>query len=84
MSEQFRTQIQEHGHVVLPAAVRRLLGLDFGDEIVNRVANRELILSPVADAVKRFQSAVRNHVPADSSLSDDLIAERRAEAAREN
>jgi antitoxin PrlF len=83
MSEQFRTQIQEHGHVVLPAAVRRSLGLDFGDEIVIRVANRELILSPVADAVKRFQATVRNHVPADGSLSDELIAERRATATNE-
>jgi antitoxin PrlF len=83
MSEQFRTQIQEHGQVVLPAAVRQLLGLDSGDEIVIRVANRELILSPVADAVKRFQAAVRNHVPADVSLADELIAERRMAARDE-
>lgn len=39
---------------------------------------RVVIPAGVPDAVKRFQAAVRRHVPAGVSLADELIVERRA------
>ena len=83
MSDVYYATLQDHGRVVIPAAVRRTLGLGRGAEVVLRVENEAVVLTGADAAVRRFQQAVRQHVPADESLVDDLLAGRRAEAARE-
>lgn len=83
MSDVYRTQIQDHGRVLIPAAVRRSLGLHQGDEVVLRVSGGAVVISGIGDAVKQFQAAVRDRVPTGTSLAADLIAERRATAADE-
>jgi antitoxin PrlF len=83
MTDVYHTTIQDHGRVVIPADVRHALGLARGDEVVLRVENDAVVITGVPDAVKRFQAAVRSHVPAGVSLADELIADRRATAADE-
>jgi AbrB family looped-hinge helix DNA binding protein len=83
MSHVYHTTIQDHGRVVIPAPVRNALGFARGDEIVLRVENDEVVITGVSDAVKRFQAAVRRHVPADVSLAGELIADRRKTAGDE-
>ena len=83
MTDIYHTTIQDHGRVVIPAAVRHALGLTRGSDVVLRVENDAVVLSGVSNAVKRFQAAVRRHVPAGTSLADELIAERRETAADE-
>ncbi|HEX4613163.1 MAG TPA: AbrB/MazE/SpoVT family DNA-binding domain-containing protein [Urbifossiella sp.] len=83
MSTVYHTTIQDHGRVVIPAPVRTALGLARGDEVVLRVENHAVVISGVPDAVKRFQAAVRRHVPAGPSLADELLADRRKTAVDE-
>jgi len=77
------TRMGTNGRLVIPAPLREALGLTAGDEVVLRVTDGELRLLSRAAAIERFQDLVRARVPADRLLSEELIAERRAEAARE-
>jgi AbrB family looped-hinge helix DNA binding protein len=77
------TKIAEGGRIVIPAQLRRELGLEIGDEVIVRVKDGELRVLTRAEAVKRAQEKVRHHVKRSRSLVDELSAERRAEAKRE-
>ena len=78
-----RTKLTEGGRVVIPAEFRRALGVQVGDELILRLENGELRLLTLDRAIAQAQEAVRKYVPAGRSLVDELIAERRAEAAQE-
>lgn len=71
------------GRFVLPAAVRRALDVQDGDRLLVRLADGEVRISSTAASVREAQRAVRRYVVTGSSMADELIAERRAEAARE-
>lgn len=77
------TRITSGGRVVIPAEMRRALGVRTGDEVLIRLEGHELRLYTPAEAIRQAQEAVRRHIPAGRSLSDELIRERRAEAAQE-
>ena len=82
MSSQI-VQMGPKGRIVIPAPYRRALGLQPGDDLLITLDSHELRLSSRAEALRRIQEDVRAAVPAGRLLSDELIAERRAEAARE-
>ena len=73
----------QSGRVVIPGEYRRRLGLRSGDEIIMHLDDEGLHLYTPAQAVARAQALVRRYVPEGRSLSDELISERREEAARE-
>lgn len=77
------TKIAGGGRLVIPAELRRELGLEIGDEVIVRVEDNELRILTRGEAVKRAQAKVRRHVKGSRSLVDELSAERRAEAKRE-
>ena len=71
------------GRIVLPAAFLEALGVEEGDQVqlaldgdAVRVLNRAAVL-------RELQARVRRFVPEGVSLVDELLAERRAEAAKE-
>jgi AbrB family looped-hinge helix DNA binding protein len=77
-------RIAQGGRVVIPAEFRKALGVGVGDEMVIELQGDELRLRSSQDAIKRVQAIVRKHIPDENrSLADELIAERREEAARE-
>jgi AbrB family looped-hinge helix DNA binding protein len=76
-------RIAQGGRVVIPAEFRKALGLEIGDDMVIELTNGELRLRSFDAALKRVQEIVRRYVPEGVSLADELIRERRAEAARE-
>jgi AbrB family looped-hinge helix DNA binding protein len=76
-------RVGPQGRLVIPAELRRAMNLEPGDELVARVEDEALVLERREMLVRRLQSLF-DHVPADVSLVDELIAERRAEARREN
>ncbi len=78
-----KAKIGPSGRVVIPAAFRKEMGLKAGDEVLMLLEDGEVTLSTRAQAIRRAQEIVRRHVPEGVSLSDELIAERRAEAKRE-
>ena len=77
------TRVRKNGHVELPTDFLEALGISEGDEVqlalkegVIRVLNRATVLRDLQRQVRRF-------VPEGVSLVDELLAERRAEAAKE-
>ena len=78
-----RTRLNENGRIVIPAAMRAALGLQAGDEVILIIEDGELRLTTSARRIERAQRLVRKHVPKGVSLSAELIADRRREAASE-
>lgn len=76
-------RLGSNGRLVIPAEYRKALGVDEGDELVVRLEDGELRLSTRKFALRRAQERVRRYVPEGVSLADELIAERREEAAKE-
>jgi AbrB family looped-hinge helix DNA binding protein len=77
-------RIAPGGRVVIPAEFRKALGVKIGDAMVIELDGDELRLRSRQAAIKRVQAMVRKYIPDDRrSLADELIAERREEAARE-
>ena len=76
-------KLDSAGRLVIPVAYRRIMGLKAGDEVVLRLDRDEMRIFSREVAVARAKALVRKHFPGDEPLSDRLIAERRAEAARE-
>ncbi len=78
-----RAKVAEGGRIVIPAEFRKELGVQVGDEVMVRLEDGEVRISTIRQAIRRTQEEVRRWFPDDRSLADELIAERRAEAARE-
>ena len=78
-----RLPVNENGRVVIPAAFRRALGINAGDEVVLRMEDDELRITTLKRRLERAQRLVRKHVKPGASLVDELIAERREEAKNE-
>ena len=70
------------GRVVIPAALRKALRLKRGDRLVARKVGESLVLERREALERRLQERFA-HIPPGVSLVDELIAERRAEADRE-
>jgi AbrB family looped-hinge helix DNA binding protein len=75
-------QIGPQGRLVVPAALRRKLGLHPGERLLIRVKDGALILEPRQVVERRLRERFRTVDP-HVSLVDALISERRAEAARD-
>lgn len=71
------------GKLIIPAAFRRALGIDTGDTVVVELGEDGLHVRSLSSAVRVAQGIVREFVPDDVSLADELIAERRIEAEHE-
>ena len=69
--------------MVIPATFRREMGVKVGDTLIAEVVDGELRVRPRNLAVANAQRLMRELVPPGVSLADELIADRRAEAARE-
>ncbi len=83
--ERFSTKVQEGGRIVIPASLRKELGLHIGKRVVFKVENQELrVYSPELE-LRRVQEAIkRTYKPKKGrSIVDEFIAERRREAKRE-
>jgi AbrB family looped-hinge helix DNA binding protein len=78
-----KLQIGAGGRVVIPAEVRGAMGLAEGDTLSGWVVDGELRLMSKQSAVRKAQELVRQYIPDGVSLVDELIEERRSEAARE-
>lgn len=76
-------QIAQNGRVVIPAEMRSAMLVDTTGYVTAQVVEGELrMLAPKA-ALLKAQKMVREKTSRTTSLADELIAERRAEAQRE-
>lgn len=79
----YAVKMSESGRVVVPAEIRKTLGLKEGDTVLWELVDGEVRLTTRAARLAWARALMRKHVPEGVSLVDELIAERRAEAARE-
>ncbi len=77
------TKLSSGGRIVIPVEMRKELDIDAGDEILLRMKGRMIELYTRDQAIREIQERVRQFVPEGVSLADELIAERRVEAANE-
>ena len=78
-----KTRVTEGGRIVIPAKLRQALGIEIGENVTLSVKDNSLQITTQKEALRRLQALVRKHVPEGVSLADELIKERREEAARE-
>ncbi|MBP1807653.1 AbrB/MazE/SpoVT family DNA-binding domain-containing protein [Rubellimicrobium aerolatum] len=70
-----RVKIIEGGKLVIPAAMRRELGIATGDTVVVDVTGGETRVRSLPAAIARAQAILRRYVPEGISLADELIAD---------
>ncbi len=76
------TKLTNGNRVVIPAAIRKSLGLHVGDAITLVLQDTgEVRLLTQAEAIRQAQALVRQSVPEGRSLVEELLAERREEVA---
>lgn len=73
-------EVGPKGRVVIPAAIRRELGIGVGSELVALVEDGGVLLLPRGEVKRRLR---RMFAGVEGSLASELIAERRREAAAE-
>lgn len=78
-----RVKVVEGGKLVIPAAFRREMGVKPGDTVIVELDQGELRVRSLSSAIRRVQERMRELNPEGRLLSEELIADRRAEAARE-
>ncbi len=79
----FKAVIDEHGAIAIPDECLTALGITVGDGVLLRVENEQLYVCTLDSAIRRAQGLVSRYASPDHSLIDELIAERRAEAAKD-
>ncbi len=83
----YHAKVVAGGAIAIPAELLAELGIEVGDSLViERADDGGLILKTYEQVVKEVQRKFRAMLPPDysGSMVDELIAERRAEAARED
>jgi AbrB family looped-hinge helix DNA binding protein len=76
--------VGDRGRMVLPSAVRRELGLTAGTRLLVDVEpDGSVKLQPFRAAAEQTRGLLGELAPYGGSAVDELLAERRAEAARE-
>jgi AbrB family looped-hinge helix DNA binding protein len=77
------TRIGEGGRLVIPAEHRRALGLKTGDAVIVALEADGLRITTRRAALARARRLLREVIPEGVSLVDELLADRRREAANE-
>jgi AbrB family looped-hinge helix DNA binding protein len=78
-----RTTLDAGGRVVIPAEFRQALGMKPGDTVLIRVLDGEIRIYTFDQMTRRVQEWGAGLASPERVLSEELIADRRAEAARE-
>jgi bifunctional DNA-binding transcriptional regulator/antitoxin component of YhaV-PrlF toxin-antitoxin module len=76
-------QIKEAGRIVLTAELRAAMGVAEGDTVLAKVTDGELRLYRRDQAIRALQKRAKQLVASGTLVSDELIRERRDEAASE-
>ena len=79
-------QLSPEGRILIPQQMRTALGLTASSSLHARIVDGGLLLEPAHKQLSRFYGrfAKQRFALSGASVSDELIAERKAEAARES
>lgn len=83
MDDATRVRVDDQGRLMLPASLRRRLGISAGDTVLAAVEeDGRLVVWTFESGVRRAQEIARRHIVPGSYTVDDFLAERREEAQR--
>ena len=83
--EQVTLHVDNQGRVMLPSWWRKKEGVGPSTELCVAVTEEgALVVETREQGLRRARALLRKYIPEGVNLSDELIAERRAEAARES
>ena len=83
VNDMFQFKVSEGGRVVIPAELRAKHGIEIGDTVAWRDDGDGLRLVSRMAAIRRIQALAAKFKKPGVSVVDELIRERREEAARE-
>lgn len=78
-----KAPLSPNGRIVIPAAIRQELGFAPGDTLLMDVEDGVLRIESYMARIRRIQREVAQYIRPGILASDELIAERREEARRE-
>ncbi len=78
-----QVHVDDAGRIVVPARFRKSLGLEPGDPVTVTLEGDVLRVRTIQATLEKARAIMRKKNPKKRSLVDELIAERRAEAAKE-
>lgn len=79
----YHVRIIEGGKIVIPAVLRRKHGFAVGQTLVVQDSDNGVTIHSLDEAISHAQAIMAKIAPPDRVLSDELIADRRRETARE-
>lgn len=74
------TQVGKGGRIVIPAAIRKALNLEPGDDVVLKLEDDGVRVVSRKQALRRVQDRIAKLARPGISVADELIRERREEA----
>lgn len=78
------TRITAGGRIVIPAEIRKRLGLEIGETVGLEIDRDDTLrISSRSRSLREAQELFRKHIPTGLSVVDDFIADRRKEAENE-
>ena len=82
--ETYTARLEKSGRILIPAAVRRQLGLSEGSQVLVKVEESgALQVTSRSQALSKVREEIRRYIPAGQDLAEELIRDRRAEVERE-
>jgi bifunctional DNA-binding transcriptional regulator/antitoxin component of YhaV-PrlF toxin-antitoxin module len=79
-------KVEKNGKILLPVNVRRILNIHDGDsDLLLRIdeAKQSITIETRDQALARIRTRLARYIPEGTMLSEELLADRREEAARE-
>ncbi|MCO6392581.1 AbrB/MazE/SpoVT family DNA-binding domain-containing protein [Aliihoeflea aestuarii] len=79
----YAVPLQENGRMILPIDIRRALNLKKGDKVIIETEGDRVELTTAQRERQRAKTMFRKFVPAGEPIVDEVIADRRDEALRD-
>ncbi len=77
------TKVTQGGRIVIPAEMRKQLGIEVGEKVNLEFDDGYLKVTTSKAALRRLRENLQKHILDEVSIVDELIAERREEAENE-
>ena len=84
MSTVIHTKMSEGRRVAIPAELCQRYGLHPGDPLVLEPSDAGIVVRPLGAVIREVQSYFADLAPPEVLLSEELLRDRREEAARED
>ena len=82
-SGDFKSTINENGRIVIPAEIRKKMGLMAGDTVVMALEDGVLRIESQEVKIRRIQEELKEFAKPGKCASDELVTDRHAEAGRQ-